>query len=254
MFRVTVIPIHQDNYVWLIRTPDETWVVDPGLAPPVLEYLSNHRAALTGILITHRHWDHVNGIQQLIEAQPVPVFGPDDPAIPLIDRPVRRGDQIRIGKQECAVLETPGHTREHVSFHLPDVHVLFSGDTLFSVGCGRVADGSHESLFASLRRIATLSPLTRVYGAHEYTLQNIDFALSIEPDNPDLLDYQRWCVRHREQDLPTLPTTVGWEIRVNPFLRTGVPEVQRRVAELCDMGPLDEFETFRQLRLLKNRY
>ncbi len=254
MFRVTAIPIHQDNYVWLVHTEKEAWVIDPGLATPVIDCLASLRVTLKGILITHKHWDHIAGIQPLLKALPAAVFGPKDPAITLVDHPVRDGDHITLGELDCKVLETPGHTREHLSFYVPEAHALFSGDTLFSAGCGRIFDGSHEALFASLGNIALLPPLTRVYGAHEYTLQNIDFALYIEPDNPDLLTYQRWCVHRRLQGLRTLPTTVGWESRVNPFLRTGVPAVRHRVAEICGMGELDEFETFRELRILKNRY
>ena len=251
-FSAVPVPIYQDNYVWLIQSGEATWVVDPGDHEPVLAALAQHRRSLDGILVTHHHWDHITGIAPLLEHYGnVPVYGP---AGALISHPVREGNRVLLGKLTAQVWETPGHTRDHVSFYLPQAGALFCGDTLFSAGCGRLFDGTMEQLYASLRRIAALPGATRIYCTHEYTLANLNFALAVEPANADLKRRREEAIALRRSGQPTLPAELAWELRINPFLRTQHSEVRASVKKEADLTENDDFLIFRELRMWKNRY
>lgn len=216
-----------DNYIWLLDAgAGGQAVVDPGDEDPVLEHLQAEGGRLDAILITHRHGDHTGGIAGLLAAFPgIPVYAPRHEAVRGATHPVGEGDLVRLGESGASlrVLEVPGHTEGHIAY-LGD-GVLFSGDTLFSGGCGRVFGGTHEQLYRSLRRIAGLPADTLVYCAHEYTLANLGFARWVEPENPALARRIAAAEAARERGEPTVPSSLALELETNPFLRTDQPAV-----------------------------
>lgn len=252
---IDVIPIYQDNYVWCLLTETETWVVDPGDHKPVLDYLERTGRTLSGILITHHHWDHVTGIVSLVKAANphAPVIGPSF-EIAGVTRLAKEGDQINIGAYQILVWETPGHTRDHLSYYLPQPGYLFCGDTLFAAGCGRLFDGTMEQLYASLQRIASLPPQTQIYCTHEYTLANLDFALAVEPSSQALKQRQQYSIQLRQNGTPTIPVDLGTELATNPFLRIREQSVQQAVKKAANLQESDYFLIFSELRKWKNRY
>lgn len=239
------LPAFDDNYIWALRAPDGALVVvDPGDAGPVFALAGDDPVA--AVLLTHHHADHVGGVATLRARWPdVRVHGPHDDRIDATDR-VADGDRIMVGPWTFDVLSVPGHTRSHVAYH--GHGLVFCGDTLFSLGCGRMFEGTPAGMLASLDRLAALPGETRVCCAHEYTLANAAFARVVEPGNPALA--QRIAEAHdqREAGASTLPSTIAAERAANPFLRVDVPEV-RKAAERRVGGALraraDVFATLR---------
>jgi hydroxyacylglutathione hydrolase len=218
---VTAIPAFADNYIWLISTGGNGCaVVDPGDAAPVLSALRQHQLELAYILITHHHADHTGGMALLAEETGATAFGPDDNRITGLDHKLVEGDVITLPELELEfeVMEVPGHTSSHIAFHGHDC--LFCGDTLFSVGCGRLFEGTPQQMQVSLDKLAALPPETQVFCAHEYTLSNCDFALEVEPGNEDLRRRASEVEASRAAGRITVPNALGEELKVNPFLRT----------------------------------
>ncbi len=232
---ISIQPIHafSDNFIWAMSRPetDTVWVVDPGDAAAVFEALDAGRKRLGGILVTHKHGDHTGGIAALVSAYPgIPVIGPAHEPIVGLTRPVTEGEPVALDDLdlELRVLAVPGHTEGHVAYYAQPQEgppVLFCGDTLFSVGCGRVFSGTHEQLHDSLMRIAALPGDTLAYCAHEYTLDNIGFAKWVEPDNPALLAREAEAHRRIDAGQDTVPSTIAGERATNPFLRVREPSV-----------------------------
>ncbi len=210
-----------DNYIWVLGPPndDHVVVVDPGDATPVRRWLKRTGLQLAGILITHHHADHTGGIAELIGDARVPVLGPSRAELPFVTRELRDGDRVPVLGTELAVLSTPGHTRDHLSF-AGDGFVL-TGDTLFAGGCGRLFEGTAEQMHGSLMRLAALPGATRVYCGHEYTEANLRFALEVEPENLALRDRLQRVRVLRHDGSTTVPSTVDEELATNPFLRCG---------------------------------
>jgi hydroxyacylglutathione hydrolase len=223
------IPAFQDNYIWMLHTQGKAWVVDPGEADPVLRALSDHQLELAGILITHHHGDHVGGVNRLTAEYPhTKVFGPAKESLNFTYSGVTEGEDLEIFGTRVSVIDVPGHTAGHVAYFLnPDqiAPILFCGDTLFSGGCGRLFEGTPSQMHESLRKLASYPSATRVCCAHEYTLANLRFAITVEPDNLDLQAYVQSCRSLRDAELPTLPSTIGTELQINPFLRCVEPTV-----------------------------
>lgn len=214
------IPAFSDNYIWLLVDHGNAWVVDPGEATPVLSALQEKHLQLAGILVTHHHGDHVGGIAELKQICSVPVYGPgQSPAAQLITHTLKQDDIINIGSRKFSIIEIPGHTLDHIAFYCAEENLLFCGDTLFSAGCGRVFEGSHEQMYTSLAKLAALPDETRICCAHEYTVSNLRFAQAVEPENIDIGTHTAHCVQLREQGKPTLPSTLSHEKKINPFLR-----------------------------------
>ncbi|GIX33397.1 MAG: hydroxyacylglutathione hydrolase [Lysobacterales bacterium] len=248
--RLFPVPILADNYVWLWARGGHCLIVDPGEAAPVLARLDAEGLEAVAILLTHHHADHIAGAEDIRKATGAAVYGPRDPRIACVQHEVTGGDRIRLPALELdlEVLALPGHTRTHVGYF--GSGVLFCGDTLFSLGCGRIFEGSAEALHASLERLAKLPGETLVCPAHEYTLANAAFALTIEPDNPGLRSRAAEAERLREAGLPTLPSTIARERQTNPFLRCREPAVKRAVG-LADGDPV---AVFAALRAAKDRF
>jgi len=218
---ITAIPAFSDNYIWLVSSGGtDCAVVDPGDARPVLAALRKHGLELAYILLTHHHPDHTGGVARLAEASGAKVYGPHDARIPGQDRSFADGESVTLPRidMEFGVIEVPGHTSSHIAFF--GHGCLFCGDTLFSVGCGRLFEGSPEQMQVSLDKLAALPPETRVFCAHEYTLSNCDFALAVEPGNPDLQRRASEVEASRAIGRSTVPSELGEELAVNPFLRT----------------------------------
>lgn len=223
-------------------------VVDPGDASPVLSYLHRHGLKLCAILVTHHHSDHIGGVNELLVHFKVPVYAPIDPVFDFAYIPVKEHENIVLPEMETMldVLEVPGHTAIHVAYY--GGNSLFCGDTLFGCGCGRIFDGSCEQLYASLQKIAQLPDDTLVYCAHEYTLDNIRFALSVDPDNNELIERHKACQALIAQGLPSLPSSLALEKATNPFLRCHMPALQK----VTDRE--QEVAVFCALREMKNRF
>jgi len=230
---ITAIPAFGDNYIWLLTAGGTACaVVDPGDAEPVLEVLEYQGLDLRYILLTHHHHDHTGGVGDLLEKYPARVFGPDDGRIPFTHHICREGDLVSLAdlNAEFRVLEVPAHTRTHIAFY--GENVLFSGDTLFSIGCGRLFEGTADDMQRSLNKLAALPTTTRVYCAHEYTRSNCAFALQVEPENTALKARADEVDRLRAAGRITLPTTLGDELAANPFMRThekSVLEAARKI-------------------------
>ncbi len=224
MLEVVRVAALSDNYVWLIHdaAADRTVVVDPGEAAPVLTALDARGWRADAIWTTHWHPDHTGGNAALKARYGCDVTGPEAERakIATLDHGVGEGDTVRIGDHVAIVLETPGHTAGHIVFHFADDALLFSGDTLFAMGCGRLFEGTPDQMFANMARFAAMPDETIVYGAHEYTLSNGRFALTVEPDNAALQGRVVEIERLRTAGDATLPTTIGLERATNPFLRS----------------------------------
>ncbi len=222
------IPALSDNYIWLVHEPQsgETMVVDPAVADPVLAEANRRGWRIGQIWNTHWHPDHTGGNAAIKAATKCTVIGPAAEAarIPTLDRQVGEGDTVRLGAVEAHVFETPAHTAGHISYHLRSEAVIFVGDTLFAMGCGRLFEGDAAQMHANLQRFATLPPETEVYCAHEYTLSNGRFAVTVEPDNQELARRLGEVEEARARGEATVPTTIALERATNPFMRASSPE------------------------------
>ncbi len=227
MFEILAIPALQDNYIWLLQRDGYAVVVDPGEASPVLAVLRERSLRLDSILCTHRHHDHVDGIEELRGVYNVPVHGRKHPDNPHITHGLREGDRLPLEalKLTFDIIEIPGHLDDHIAFIAP--RMLFCGDVMFGAGCGRNFEGTLAQLHHSLQRLAELPDDTLVYCAHEYTAYNLPFAQACEPTNPDVQRRISDTRRLRSENRPTLPSTIALEKATNPFLRCSSPELVR---------------------------
>lgn len=251
MLTVSHVPVLRDNYVWLLHgeDPARVAIVDPGEAEPVLEALKARSLTPEAILVTHRHWDHVNGIEGVLAAYDLPVYGPGGEPVPSRTHPLEHGDRIELAGLGLAfeVLGIPGHTKGHIAYH--GHGILLSGDTLFSGGCGRMFEGTPEQMLASLDRLAALPPETRLYCGHEYTLKNLAFCEAVEPGNERIRFFRERAESRLRDKQPSLPTSLAEEADFNVFLRCREPAVvesaSRRAGQALEQ-PEAVFGTIRQ--------
>jgi hydroxyacylglutathione hydrolase len=253
-FEVVPLRAFRDNYIWTLRNDRCAAVIDPGDAQPVLDYLQREQLELCAILATHHHPDHVGGVAELLAQHAVPVYGPRGEPIPTLTHPVSEGDEVAIDQLglRFSVLDIPGHTRAHVAYY--GANCLFCGDTLFACGCGRLFEGTAQQMAASLAKLAALPDATLVYSGHEYTLANIDFAQSVEPENEELKARAASEAEKREHGRPTLPSTIGREKKTNPFLRCQQPAVIASADKYLGARAGDPVQVFAALRKWKNAY
>lgn len=249
--QIIPIPAFEDNYIWLIHNGTHAVAVDPGDAKPVLQTLSDLNLQLTDILITHHHSDHIDGVDTLLAHYPdITVYAPKQERYSFKHNAVSEPDQVALPEFNLSfdVIDLPGHTLGHIAYYSRGI--LFCGDTLFGAGCGRLFEGTAEQLYHSLQKLAELPADTKVYCTHEYTLHNIDFALTLEPHNSALQRRKYDTELLRNAALPSLPTSISLELNTNPFLRCSSDEIRSSV-QLQGAQPV---EVFRTLRVMRNHY
>lgn len=257
MFTVTPIPAFDDNYIWAISKTGNSSiaVVDPGDALPVLSYLQEHNLELAAILITHHHNDHTGGVKELTDKYAVPVYGPTNSRFDGITEPLKTDDSIQVLGSTLKVQEVPGHTLDHISyFSDQELPQLFCGDTLFLAGCGRLFEGTAEQMLTAMNYFKELPDNTEVYCTHEYSLANLAFAAAVEPQNSEISSTIQNCEQLREKSIPTLPSTIGQEKRINPFMRTQHKDVIKAAQHFSGQVSGCEIDIFAAIREWKNQF
>jgi hydroxyacylglutathione hydrolase len=255
--KLLALPAFQDNYLWFLHDGHRALVVDPGDAQPVLAALQRDGLQLEAILVTHHHPDHIGGLDALRDATGAKVFGPARERIPEPLARLAEGDRVTALGLEFRVIDVPGHTSGHIAFYCEEMDglpLLFCGDTLFSGGCGRLFEGTPAQMLDSLDKLSALPGETRVCCTHEYTLSNLKFARAVEPGNLDLINYLQRCEELRAQNQPTLPSSIGQEKRINPFLRSRLPAVVQAARTHDAATPPDDVGVFATIRQWKNEF
>lgn len=245
-----------DNYIWVLLGPNSNAVVvDPGDAAPVLEALKLRNLNLTAILVTHHHFDHCGGVTQLLSKYDVPVYGGHREPIPHLSNPLKEGDELKLDSigVNFKILEIPGHTLGHIAY-VGDDRRLFSGDTLFTAGCGKLFEGTPEQMLSSLSKLKALPKHYEVYCGHEYTLNNLRFAMAVEPMNEDIKKRFEETKKLRGLCKSTVPASIGTELKTNPFLRTDQKEVIEAAENYAKQKLENETEIFRVVREWKNNF
>lgn len=252
LLEITLLPVLHDNYIFFVEetSSGHTAIIDPAAAEPVLTHLKERGKTLNQILLTHHHPDHVDGVVEIKKATNCQVTGAkaDSHRLPAVDHWVENGDHVAIGKTQFLVKSTPGHTTGHIAYYSPEESVLFSGDTFFAMGCGRLFEGTAQEMIENFRWLMTLPPATKIYCTHEYTLSNGLFALSIDPDNHWLKERMRKEEEKREKGLFTIPTSVAAELQTNPFCRYSDNSIKKKLA----MSSCSDLEVFSKIRQLKD--
>ncbi len=251
--KVDVIPSLKDNYIFVLNSGSQFAIVDPGEVKPVVDHFSsliNRRPQF--IFNTHHHEDHTAANLELKDLYRLEIYSSkyDKDRIPGVDKTLKSGDKIIFGDTHCQVLEIPGHTLGHIAYHFPLEKILFCGDTLFSLGCGRLFEGSPQQMLESLKLIKSLDDETLVYCTHEYTQTNAAFAITVDPTNSNLKAYIKKVNSKRQNGQPSIPTVLLTEKKCNPFLRCDTPSLLDRFQLTSD----DELLCFTQLRSLRNHY
>lgn len=251
--QIIPIPAFKDNYIWLIHNGTQAVIVDPGDSIPVIDILASLNLILTTILITHHHHDHIGGVTELLNAFPqVTIYAPALEQYDFENIPITEQDTVHLTDLDItfAILDIPGHTLGHIAYYSDQHQLLFCGDTLFGAGCGRLFEGTPAQMYHSLQKLAALPPTTKVYCTHEYTMQNINFALSFEPNNQTLIERFNKTKKLRELNIPSLPSTIELELASNPYLRCNSKEIQSSL----QFKNASEIETFSKLREIRNHY
>jgi len=267
MLNISPIPAFSDNYIWLLQRDNlpQVAIVDPGEAAPVIKYLQDKQLKLTTILITHQHYDHVGGVAELLKMYPdITVIGPDKPpsniqlsidlpVLDLITQPVVEGSKVDIPNLDICfeVKSIPGHTLDHLAYI--GEGVVFCGDTLFAAGCGRIFSGTAEMFTESLATLMALPEDTKMYCAHEYTVDNLGFAKWVEPESQAILQRDKLAMAKQEKGLATLPTNVGLELKTNPFVRLNHTQVKQAAEKCAGVELPEDWQVFAALREWKDK-
>ncbi len=259
MLNLYPIPAYVDNYIWCLHDNHCAYLIDPGDASKAQGYLEDRELTLLGILVTHHHWDHVNGIQALTELYPdCHVWGPKNETIPCCNYPLAEGDIVKTKLDiDFSVLEFPGHTLGHIGFYAEQSAwgpLLFCGDTLFSAGCGRLFEGTAAQMHNSLSKIGLLPTDLVICCTHEYTEANLKFAIAVDPGNEAIEQYMNLVKILRSENRPSLPTTLNQERLINPFLRIADPSIQSQLVKKYGHKPESDAESFAMLRTWKDNF
>ncbi len=263
MYQLCPVSAFQDNYIWMLQHPSHPGLavaVDPGQSAPVQNWLTQHHLKLAAILITHHHPDHTDGVHELATPN-LPVYGPVNSPFADINHPLHEGDQIKLLGQTLNIKEVPAHTLDHIAYYTTAdeqnsgaVPQLFSGDTLFIGGCGRLFEGSAEQMQQAMAFFRSLPENTLICCAHEYTLANLTFAIAVEPDNKTLQTAMARCQQLRAKAQPTLPGTIAEEKQINPFMRYDQPEVIRAAQRSSGQKINGDVQILAAIRLWKDRF
>lgn len=253
-FDIRTIPCLSDNYAFLAHDPvsGATALVDIPEAGPILDTLADTGWTLSDILITHHHPDHVQGLAEVLARHPARVVGAaaDAHRLPPLDLALDDGDTVQIGSEMGTVMDVSGHTIHHVAYHFPASNAVFTADSLMALGCGRVFEGTKPQMWESLQKLMALPADTVVYSGHEYTAANGKFALSIDPENPDLISRVRNVAEKRASGVPTVPSLLSLELATNPFLRAHDPAIQAHLG----MADATAIDVFTEIRTRKDRF
>ncbi len=252
--KVVAIPQLADNYAYLVidEATRRAGIVDCAEAAPVLAAVERERVELCAILPTHHHYDHIGGNGELLAAHPrLAVYGVDERIAGLTQK-VGDGDQVHLGSLRARVIFIPAHTSGHIAYYFERERTLFTGDTLFAGGCGRLFEGDAAMMIQSLSKLSALPDETRVYFGHEYTEKNLRFALTLEPENMALREKYAWARARAAKGEPTTPTTIGSEKATNPFLRWASPELRRTLHTRFPDLPMADVDVFAKIRALKD--
>jgi hydroxyacylglutathione hydrolase len=254
MLNIHLVPCLSDNYAYLVHEPatNSVAIVDPSEAAPVFAALDRHKLKLTHILNTHHHFDHTGGNLDLKEKTGARVVGPraDRERIPGIDEEVGEGDTWALGSAKAKIFDIPAHTKGHIAFWFEADKAVFTGDTMFAMGCGRLFEGTPAQMWSSLSKLAALPPDTRVFCGHEYTLSNGKFAVTLEPNNIALKKRMGEVTALRAESKPTIPSTIGLERETNPFLRPNSAELRKSLG----LENADVVEVFAETRRRKDTF
>ncbi len=254
MLSVEPIKAFTDNYIWLVSTNEGSIVIDPGESKNIQKLIDNKTIDLKGILITHHHYDHTNGLSELVKKNDLEVYGPVN-NIDGINHRLNDKDKISIIGIDFDVMSIPGHTLDHIGFYSAnaDNPILFCGDTLFAGGCGKIFEGTYEQMFHALKKITKLPTNTNIYCGHEYTLSNLKFALEADDSNKELIEEFKKVENKINSNIPSLPTTLDKELKVNPFLRCDNINIQNKIIEKFKVSN-NELEVFTALRKWKDNF
>lgn len=254
MIKIESIEAFTDNYIWLVTTNEGSIVIDPGESSNVINYLDNNQLDLKAIFITHHHFDHTGGIDEITSYYPVNVFGPNN-NVETINKRLKDGDRVNVIGIDFEIIEIPGHTLDHIAYFSENNGnpILFCGDTLFAAGCGRVFEGTFEQMYESLIKLKSLPINTKIYCGHEYTLSNLEFAKEAEPFNQDTLSRYNNVLKLREKGTPSIPSLLSTELKTNPFLRCDNKEVQENISTKFKTIK-ESKEIFKALRLWKDNF
>ena len=248
------IPCLTDNYAYLLHDSQsgDTALIDAPEAAPILAELKRRGWGLDQILLTHHHWDHIDGVTQIVEATSAEVVGAaaDAHRLPPLTRALTEGDVVTVGAYQGTVLDVPGHTIGHIAFYFAEAGLAFTADTLMAGGCGRLFEGTPAQMFASLSKLASLPPDTMICSGHEYTTSNLRFALTIEPGNTALQSRILDVARARDENRATVPSRLRDELTTNPFLRAGLPHIKASLG----LGTATDEQAFTEIRARKDKF
>ena len=251
---IVTIPCLSDNYAFLVHESEsgQTAVVDVPEAAPIVAKLNKRNWVLSEVWLTHHHWDHVDGLPELLADHPAKVVGAkaDAHRLPKLDRAVSDGDVFSFGGEPVHILDVSGHTIGHIALHLPETAALFTADSLMALGCGRLFEGTPAQMFDSLQKTSTMPGTTIVYSGHEYTASNAAFAATVDPENAALISRSRDIAAKRANRQPTVPSSLQLERETNPFLRAHDPEIQAQL-NMVGAAPVD---VFTEIRARKDRF
>lgn len=228
--KIIPIPAFSDNYIWISQKDKDAFIVDPGESKQVIDYIKKENLILKAILLTHKHADHIGGVDEILNEFETKVYGPSETSN-LNDITLKEGDEFEVIGETVKVIKTAGHTEEHISYLVGDN--LFCGDAMFLAGCGRVFTGNYDEQYKSMQKFKQLSDEIRIYAAHEYSMTNLSFANEVAPCEDVEIEYRR-CEDLRKKDLPTLPSTIEKERKVNPFFKANDVEEFKRFRDIRD--------------------